>query len=106
VLLLDEPASGIDSRRVDDVLDIVAFMRDSGKTICIIEHSLYVVERLADTAIFMELGRITARGISSLGAIYCSDDVVVVQKLADDNLGAGASAYLSTRREFWCFITG
>jgi branched-chain amino acid transport system permease protein len=37
-------------------------MRDSGKTICVVEHSLHVVERLADTAIFMELGRITAQG--------------------------------------------
>ena len=62
VLLLDEPASGIDSRWVDGILDLVAFMRDAGKTICIVEHSLHVVERLADTAIFMELGRITAQG--------------------------------------------
>ena len=37
-------------------------MRDRGKTVCIVEHSLHVVERLADTAFFMELGRITARG--------------------------------------------
>jgi branched-chain amino acid transport system permease protein len=62
VLLLDEPASGIDSRWVDGILELVAFMRDSGKTICVVEHSLHVVERLADTAIFMELGRITAQG--------------------------------------------
>jgi branched-chain amino acid transport system ATP-binding protein/branched-chain amino acid transport system permease protein len=62
VLLLDEPASGIDSRWVDGILELVAFMRDSGKTVCIVEHSLHVVERLADTAIFMELGRITAQG--------------------------------------------
>ena len=62
VLLLDEPASGIDSKRVDNVLGLVAFMRDRGKTICIVEHSIHVVERLADTVFFMELGRITARG--------------------------------------------
>ena len=65
VLLLDEPASGIDSRKVDDILDVVSLMRDSGKTICIVEHSLHVVERLADTVIFMELGRITAQGTIS-----------------------------------------
>jgi branched-chain amino acid transport system permease protein len=62
VLLLDEPAAGIDSRRVDGILELVAFMRDSGKTVCIVEHSLHVVERLADIAFFMELGRITAQG--------------------------------------------
>ena len=62
VLLLDEPASGIDSKWVDKILGLVALMRESGKTICIVEHSIHVVERLADTVFFMELGRITAQG--------------------------------------------
>jgi branched-chain amino acid transport system permease protein len=62
VLLLDEPASGIESKWVDQILDLVAFMRNAGKTVCIVEHSIHVVERLADTVFFMELGRITAQG--------------------------------------------
>jgi branched-chain amino acid transport system ATP-binding protein/branched-chain amino acid transport system permease protein len=62
VLLLDEPASGIDTRWVDAVLELVSFIRTQGKTICIVEHSLHVVEQLADTVFFMELGRITASG--------------------------------------------
>jgi branched-chain amino acid transport system permease protein len=65
VLLLDEPASGIDSKWVDQILGLVAFMRDAGKTVCIVEHSIHVVERLADTVFFMELGRITAQGTIS-----------------------------------------
>jgi branched-chain amino acid transport system permease protein len=62
VLLLDEPASGIDSKWVDQILELVAYMRELGKTVCIVEHSIHVVERLADTVFFMELGRITAQG--------------------------------------------
>jgi branched-chain amino acid transport system permease protein len=62
VLLLDEPASGIDARSLDKVLELVAHMRGAGKTVCIVEHSLHVVERLADTVFFMELGHITAHG--------------------------------------------
>ena len=62
VLLLDEPASGIDSKWVDQILELVAYMRQLGKTVCIVEHSIHVVERLADTVFFMELGRITAQG--------------------------------------------
>ena len=62
VLLLDEPASGVDSRWVESILDLVVRMRNDGKTICIVEHSLHVVERLADTVFFMELGHITAEG--------------------------------------------
>jgi branched-chain amino acid transport system permease protein len=65
VLLLDEPASGIDSKWVDQILALVAFMRDAGKTVCIVEHSIHVVERLADIVFFMELGRITAQGTIS-----------------------------------------
>ena len=62
VMLLDEPASGIDSKWVDQILGLVAYMREAGKTVCIVEHSIHVVERLADTVFFMELGRITAQG--------------------------------------------
>ena len=62
VLLLDEPASGVDSRWVDNILDLVVRMRNDGKTVCIVEHSLHVVERLADNVFFMELGHITAEG--------------------------------------------
>ena len=62
VLLLDEPASGVNSRWVDNILDLVVRMRNDGKTVCIVEHSLHVVERLADNVFFMELGHITAEG--------------------------------------------
>jgi branched-chain amino acid transport system permease protein len=62
VLLLDEPASGVDARWVDKLLELVVYARDRGKTICIVEHSLHVVEQLADTVFFMELGHITAKG--------------------------------------------
>jgi branched-chain amino acid transport system permease protein len=62
VLLLDEPASGIDTQWVDTVLAMVESVRDAGRTICIVEHNLAVVGRLADHTYFMELGRITAEG--------------------------------------------
>jgi branched-chain amino acid transport system permease protein len=62
VLLLDEPASGVDARWVDSILELVVEMRALGKTVCIVEHSLHVVEKLADTVFFMEVGHITAKG--------------------------------------------
>jgi len=62
VLLLDEPASGIDVRWVEPMLELVAGVRAQGKTVCIVEHNLHVVQQLADTVCFMELGRVTARG--------------------------------------------
>jgi branched-chain amino acid transport system permease protein len=62
VLLLDEPASGIDSEWVDRMVDIIRRLRDQGLTICIVEHNLHVVERVADRVYFMEAGRISAGG--------------------------------------------
>jgi branched-chain amino acid transport system permease protein len=62
VLLLDEPASGIDREWVDAMLSLIERLRGQGRTICIVEHNLHVVGRLADHVYFMELGRITAEG--------------------------------------------
>ena len=62
VVLLDEPASGIDDVWVDTMLGLIESLRDKGRTICIVEHNLHVVGRLADHTYFMELGRITAEG--------------------------------------------
>ncbi len=62
VVLLDEPASGIDAQWVEVMLGLIEQLRDKGRTICIVEHNLHVVGRLADHTYFMELGRITAQG--------------------------------------------
>jgi branched-chain amino acid transport system ATP-binding protein/branched-chain amino acid transport system permease protein len=62
VLLLDEPASGIDTKWVDTMLELIEQVRDQGRTVCVVEHNLHVVGRLADHTYFMELGQITAQG--------------------------------------------
>jgi branched-chain amino acid transport system permease protein len=62
ILLLDEPASGIDSEWVDRMVEIVRRLADSGHAVCIVEHNLHVVERVADHVYFMDGGRITAEG--------------------------------------------
>lgn len=62
VVLLDEPASGIDQQWVDAMLDLIEQLRPQGRTVCIVEHNLAVVGRLADHTYFMELGSITAQG--------------------------------------------
>jgi branched-chain amino acid transport system permease protein len=62
VLLLDEPASGIDTKWVDTMLELIEAVREQGRTVCVVEHNLHVVGRLADHTYFMELGEITASG--------------------------------------------
>jgi branched-chain amino acid transport system permease protein len=62
VLLLDEPASGIDYQFLDEILALISQLRDEGRTVCIVEHNLDVVRRLADHVYFMEVGTVTAEG--------------------------------------------
>lgn len=62
VLLLDEPASGVDRGSLEPVLGLIEVLRASGRTICLVEHNLDVVDRLADVVLFMEQGSVTATG--------------------------------------------
>jgi branched-chain amino acid transport system permease protein len=62
VLLLDEPTSGIDPATLDDMIALVLRLKALDRTICVVEHSLHVVEKLADHVVFMEDGRVTAEG--------------------------------------------
>ncbi|MBI1958819.1 MAG: ATP-binding cassette domain-containing protein, partial [Candidatus Rokubacteria bacterium] len=43
VLLLDEPASGVDLQWVRRILDLIRQLAAAGKTVCIVEHNLEVV---------------------------------------------------------------
>jgi branched-chain amino acid transport system permease protein len=62
VLLLDEPASGVDKMWIDRIVELVAELRDRGLAICLVEHNLEVVRSLADRVYFLESGTVTAEG--------------------------------------------
>jgi branched-chain amino acid transport system permease protein len=81
VLLLDEPASGIDVDGIERMLDLIAKLRERGKCVCIVEHNLHVVERVADDVYFMEAGRITAHGPIA--------DLMKQERLAEVYFGSG-----------------
>jgi ABC-type branched-subunit amino acid transport system ATPase component len=62
ILLLDEPSSGVDPNWVEQFMEIIRGLAESGKTICIIEHNLEVVRGISDTVYFMAEGRKMAQG--------------------------------------------
>jgi branched-chain amino acid transport system permease protein len=62
VLLIDEPASGIDRRSLRPVLEVLERLREVGRAICLVEHNLDIVAGLADWVLFMESGKVTAQG--------------------------------------------
>jgi branched-chain amino acid transport system permease protein len=62
VLLLDEPGSGVDTMWLERIVDIIRDISAQGRTVCLVEHNLDVVRRLADRVYFMDLGKIVALG--------------------------------------------
>lgn len=62
VLLLDEPAAGVDVQWVQRILELIRRLAAAGKSICVVEHNLEVVTAVADHVYFMEAGRIIAEG--------------------------------------------
>ncbi|KAA9156302.1 branched-chain amino acid ABC transporter ATP-binding protein/permease, partial [Microbacterium lushaniae] len=62
VLLLDEPASGLDEGEVDELATVIERLRNAGATILIVEHNFELVTRIADRIDVLHLGGLIASG--------------------------------------------
>jgi branched-chain amino acid transport system ATP-binding protein len=62
VLLLDEPCLGLAPTMVDLVFDLLAQLRDQGRTILVVEQQAQRVLGIADRGYVMRTGRIVAEG--------------------------------------------
>ncbi len=62
VLLLDEPAAGLNSGEVEGFIRFLESLRRSGLTIVLIEHNMGVVMRLADRIAVLNFGEKIAEG--------------------------------------------
>ncbi len=62
LLLLDEPASGLDNASLESFQSILRSVVASGRTICLIEHNFGLVSAIADYVLFLEAGRLRAQG--------------------------------------------
>jgi branched-chain amino acid transport system permease protein len=63
LLLLDETLAGLGRDECDDVLDVLGKLREQGMTICIIEHTMHAMMRLADRFVVLDHGRVLATGL-------------------------------------------
>lgn len=68
LLLLDEPASGLDPRARIEVRELLIALRDMGKTILISSHILHELSQLCTRIGIIEAGQMVAEG--SLNDIY------------------------------------
>jgi ABC-type branched-subunit amino acid transport system ATPase component len=62
LVLLDEPAAGVNRTLLNDLLDAVRRLRDEGKTILLVEHDMKVVMGLCETVFVLDHGEKIAEG--------------------------------------------
>ena len=62
LLLLDEPASGLNTRETEDLETLVRSIRDLGITVLLVEHDMSMVMALSDDIVVLHDGRRIAQG--------------------------------------------
>ena len=63
ILLLDEPAAGMNPAETHEITELIGKLRDDGKyTILVIEHDMHVVEGISDRVVALDHGVKIAEG--------------------------------------------
>lgn len=78
-LLFDEPTSALDPELEREVLDVIARLRDQGRTQVVVTHNMRFARTLADRIIFLEGGSVRFDGCAE--AFFTSTDERIRQFL-------------------------
>ena len=62
ILLLDEPAAGLNDAETAELAALICAVRDAGLTILLVEHNMSLVMDVADQVIVLDLGQLLAHG--------------------------------------------
>jgi len=58
IMLFDEPTSALDPEMINEVLDVMVELAESGMTMICVTHEMGFARRVADTMVFMDHGEI------------------------------------------------
>ena len=75
LLLLDEPASGLNDSEVESFMELLSAIKSKGVTILIVEHNMKLVMKVSDDIVALDFGRWLAEGPPSAIAV----DPLVIQ---------------------------
>ncbi|MFE7277121.1 MULTISPECIES: ATP-binding cassette domain-containing protein [Streptomyces] len=94
LLLLDEPAAGLNGEEVQQLIRIVRSIRDSGTTVVLIEHNMGLVMSLCEKITVLSSGRVIAEGTPQ--EVVSAPEVIEAylgdSELAELDLGTPRSA--------------
>ena len=90
VLILDEPAAGLDPMGRREILSIVCSIHDQGTTVIMVSHSMDDVARLCQRIIVLEKGRVALDG-------SCAEVFSEVERLEKMGLRLPQAAQLRER---------
>jgi ABC-type branched-subunit amino acid transport system ATPase component len=65
LLMLDEPASGLDVSQAEDFVDLLRSLSDLGLSILLIEHDMSLVMGICDYITVLDFGQVIAEGLPS-----------------------------------------
>jgi ABC-2 type transport system ATP-binding protein len=100
VLLLDEPASGLDPRARTELRELLRELRSMGKTIVISSHILPELEELCTGVAIIDRGRVLASGpIERIQARFRRGSVIRARVLGDADAVRSAAGFLTVQPE-------
>jgi branched-chain amino acid transport system ATP-binding protein len=62
LLLMDEPAAGLNSRETAELAELIKRIRDLGVTVALVEHDMDLVMDICDAIVVLNLGTMLAEG--------------------------------------------
>ncbi|HLU04858.1 MAG TPA: ATP-binding cassette domain-containing protein, partial [Advenella sp.] len=62
IILLDEPAAGVNPALMDELAGFISELRDEGKTFAVVEHNMDLIAALCDTVYVLADGAVLTQG--------------------------------------------